>query len=117
LKEAFLTGGLPPLTNGPDPVYAKTYGTHLSTNGSYDAFCFDTDKQEEKVEARNKAYYEKYPEDVERVKKIMQYLSQNKVALASGFLTPARFQQLGILFGFHGKITYEYHDCFKADTI
>ncbi|KAJ5856380.1 uncharacterized protein N7529_010324 [Penicillium soppii] len=83
LKEAFLTGGLPPLTNGPDPVYAKTY---------------------EKVEARNKAYYEKYPEDVERVKKIMQYLSQNKVALASGFLTPARFQQLGILFGFHGGL-------------
>lgn len=33
----------------------------------------------------------------------MQYLTQNKVALSSGSLTPSRFQQLGIMFGFHGK--------------
>ncbi|KAJ5835643.1 hypothetical protein N7447_001669 [Penicillium robsamsonii] len=81
LREAFLTGGLPPLINGPDAVYAKTY---------------------EKVKERNEAYYEKYPEDVDRVKNIMQYLTQNKVALPSGLLTPSRFQQLGILLGFHG---------------
>lgn len=25
LREVFLTGGLPPLVNSPDPVYEKTY--------------------------------------------------------------------------------------------
>jgi proline iminopeptidase len=57
----------------------------------------------EKVEERNTAYYAKFPEDVERVKKIIQYLKKNKPALPSGTLTPARFQQLGIVFGVHGK--------------
>ncbi|KAJ5720884.1 Proline iminopeptidase [Penicillium malachiteum] len=83
LREAFITGGLPPLVDEPDPVYARTY---------------------EKVMQRNKAYYEKFPEDVERVKKIMAYLTNNQVALPSGSLTPARFQQLGIIFGFHGGL-------------
>ncbi|KAJ5225830.1 Proline iminopeptidase [Penicillium chermesinum] len=83
LREVFLCGGLPPLVNEPDPVYSRTY---------------------EKVKERNQAYYAKFPEDAARVKKIMQYLSENKVALPTGWLTPARFQQLGILFGFHGGI-------------
>lgn len=30
LAEAFLCGGLPPLVNGPDPVYALTYGMRTS---------------------------------------------------------------------------------------
>ncbi|KAJ5168740.1 Proline iminopeptidase [Penicillium canariense] len=83
LREAFLCGGLPPLVNDPVPVYERTY---------------------EKVVERNEAYYAKFPEDAERVKKIMQYLAANQVALPSGWLTPARFQQLGIVFGFHGGI-------------
>lgn len=28
LKEAFIFGGLPPLVNGPDPVYSRTYGMY-----------------------------------------------------------------------------------------
>ena len=56
------------------------------------------------MQQRNEAYYKKFPEDVERVKQIMQYLSSNNVTLPSGVLTPARFQQLGILFGFHGGL-------------
>lgn len=56
----------------------------------------------EKVEERNQAYYAKFPEDIERVKRIMNHLGTNSVALSSGLLTPARFQQLGILFGFQG---------------
>ncbi|KAJ5899453.1 Proline iminopeptidase [Penicillium taxi] len=83
LKEAFLCGGLPPLVTEPDAVYARTY---------------------EKVEQRNQAYYAKFPGDALRVKKIMNYLATNEVTLPSGFLTPARFQQLGILLGFHGGI-------------
>lgn len=71
-----------------------------------------------KVKERNEAYYEKYPEDVERVKTIMQYLTENKVVLPSGLLTPSRFQQLGILFGFHGKVPRRTHEHgFKANVI
>ncbi|KAL4895101.1 Alpha/Beta hydrolase protein [Aspergillus ambiguus] len=83
LSEAFICGGLPPLVDGPDSVYERTY---------------------EKVEERNRAYYAKFPEDVERVKQIIQYLSANNVTIPSGSLTPERFQQLGILFGMHGGL-------------
>ncbi|KAL3471882.1 Alpha/Beta hydrolase protein [Aspergillus californicus] len=83
LAEAFLCGGLPPLVNGPDSVYARTY---------------------EKVIERNKAYYTKFPEDVDRVKKIVEYLQQNNVTVPSGTLTPQRIQQFGIMFGMHGGL-------------
>ncbi|KAL2011996.1 hypothetical protein VTN00DRAFT_4714 [Thermoascus crustaceus] len=83
LREVFTTGGLPPLVNGPEAVYRKTY---------------------EKVKQRNEAYYNKFPEDAERVKAILKYLRDNKVTLPSGILSPARFQQLGILFGMHGGL-------------
>ncbi|KAJ6104943.1 Proline iminopeptidase [Penicillium sp. IBT 16267x] len=101
LKEAFICAGLPPMVNDPDPVYARTY---------------------EKVLDRNTAYYAKYPEDVERVKTIMKYLTANKVALPSGWLTPARFQQLGILFGFHDVVLracndLEIFDSFTQPTL
>ncbi|KAJ5826085.1 Proline iminopeptidase [Penicillium riverlandense] len=89
LKEAFITGGLAPLVDGPDPVYQRTY---------------------EKVEERNTAYYAKFPEDVERVKNIIQYLKENRPALPSGTLTPARFQQLGIVFGLHDIVVRATND-------
>ncbi|KAA8644230.1 proline iminopeptidase [Aspergillus tanneri] len=83
LTEAFICGGLPPLVDGPDPVYELTY---------------------EKVVERNKAYYAKFPEDVDRVKQIIKYLQTNLVRVPSGALTPERFQQLGIMFGMHGGL-------------
>ncbi|KAL2815783.1 Alpha/Beta hydrolase protein [Aspergillus cavernicola] len=83
LTEAFICGGLPPLVNGPDTVYSRTY---------------------EKVIERNKTYYAKFPEDVDRVKKIVEYLQQNKVTVPSGTLTPQRIQQLGIMFGMHSGL-------------
>ncbi|KAL5343622.1 Alpha/Beta hydrolase protein [Aspergillus crustosus] len=83
LAEAFICGGLPPLVNGPDPVYTRTY---------------------EKLLQRNTAYYAKFPEDVDRVKKIAGYLKQNKVTVPSGTLTPERIQQFGIMFGMHGGL-------------
>ncbi|OJJ30604.1 hypothetical protein ASPWEDRAFT_55145 [Aspergillus wentii DTO 134E9] len=83
LTEAFICGGLPPLVNGPDPVYARTY---------------------EKVQQRNEAYYAKFPEDAERVKEIIKHLEENDVKVSSGTLTPARIQQLGIMFGMHGGL-------------
>jgi proline iminopeptidase len=51
---------------------------------------------------RNKSYYSKFPEDVARVKGIVEYLKQNKITVPSGTLTPQRIQQLGIMFGMHG---------------
>lgn len=51
---------------------------------------------------RNEAYYQKFPEDAERVKRIIQYLQQNKPRLGAGVLTAERFQQIGITFGVHG---------------
>lgn len=33
----------------------------------------------------------------------MNHLKDNQAKLPSGILTPARFQQLGILFGMHGE--------------
>ncbi|KAL6234709.1 hypothetical protein BDW75DRAFT_240825 [Aspergillus navahoensis] len=83
LAEAFICGGLPPLVNGPDPVYSRTY---------------------EKVIERNQAYYAKFSGDVDRVKKIVEYLKQNKVSVPSGTLIPERIQQLGIMFGMHGGL-------------
>jgi pimeloyl-ACP methyl ester carboxylesterase len=50
LRECFLFGGLGPLVNSPDDVYKRLY---------------------KKVLDRNDAYYNKYPEDVARVKQIL----------------------------------------------
>lgn len=33
LKEVFTCGGLPPLVNGPDPVYMRTYGSSMESPG------------------------------------------------------------------------------------
>lgn len=57
-----------------------------------------------KVANRNRKYYAKFPEDRERVKKIVQYLQkENGVAIPSGGrLTAGRFLEIGLHFGFHG---------------
>ncbi|KDQ18571.1 hypothetical protein BOTBODRAFT_28963 [Botryobasidium botryosum FD-172 SS1] len=84
LKEVFLTGGLPPLISQPDEVYHRL---------------------KVKVVERNKVYYEKYPQDVKRVRDIIAYLEENTPILPSGGkLTPRRFQQLGVNFGLHGGL-------------
>ena len=49
LREAFITGGLPPLGPRIDEVYARTY---------------------ELVLERNRRYYERYPADRERVRRL-----------------------------------------------
>ncbi len=58
----------------------------------------------DKVAERNGSYYDKYSEDIQRVKNIIHYLQTEKVILPSGgILSIARFRQLGIEFGFHGE--------------
>ncbi|KAF4536994.1 Alpha beta hydrolase fold protein [Lasiodiplodia theobromae] len=85
LREAFYFGGLPPLVSDPDEVYARTF---------------------RKLKERNEAYYQKYPEDVKRVKDIVKLLRRfgdSTVRLSGeGSLSARRFMQLGINFGFHG---------------
>jgi len=80
IEMAFMCGGLPPLVNDPDEVYRHTF---------------------KRVIQQNKLYYEKYPEDVEKVREIVDYLSKHQVKLPQGgLLTVRRFLQLGIRFGF-----------------
>lgn len=77
--------------------------TRFFTVSIHDRDCSNALTREGKVEQRNKAYYAKYPEDAKRVKRIMRYLGENQPQVSSGKITPARFQQMGILFGAHGK--------------
>lgn len=97
LREAFLFGGLQPLVKDPDEVYRRLY---------------------KKVIERNEAYYSKYPEDVEKVKYVMNYLKRfgdGKIKLASeGTLTRRRFRQLGIMFGAHGGLDAVHHIILRA---
>jgi pimeloyl-ACP methyl ester carboxylesterase len=83
LQEVFLTGGLAPVLKIADEVYESLFP---------------------RVARRNKAYYSKFPEDVDAVRQIAQYVeSQGNVALPSGgALTVPRLLTLGISFGMHG---------------
>lgn len=79
LREAVITGGLPPIDRPVDDVYKATY---------------------RRVIEKNRRYYDRYPSDVEQAQAIAAYLSDHDVALPSGGrLTPRRFQQLGMGFG------------------
>ncbi len=63
LREAFLTGGLPPLGRPVDDVYRATY---------------------ERVLERNRRYYERYPGDRERVRELRLRLDAGDVRLPGG---------------------------------
>jgi len=79
-----LEGGLPPLVDCPDPVYAALI---------------------KRVAKRNTVYYARYPQDVGRVREILKYLDSNNVTLPNGGqLTVRRWQQLGVDFGMRGGI-------------
>lgn len=86
LRECFIFGGLMPLVESPDEVYRRLF---------------------RKIVERNEVYYDKYPEDVERVKSIVKYLQRygdGTIRLPSeGRLTVRRFQHMGIALGFHGE--------------
>jgi len=79
LTDVLITGGIPPLTRPTDDIYRATYP---------------------RVIAKNCRYYERYPDDVARVREIVRHLATHEVAMPSGGrLTPERFLQLGIAFG------------------
>ncbi|KUN86277.1 alpha/beta fold hydrolase [Streptomyces griseoruber] len=79
LSAALLTGGLPALDAHADDVYRAAYP---------------------RMERKNAAHYARYPQDVERVRRIADHLLQHEVTLPGGHrLTVEAFQTLGILLG------------------
>jgi pimeloyl-ACP methyl ester carboxylesterase len=79
LREAFFTGGLPPVGRPIDDVYRATYETVLD---------------------RVRRYYERYPGDRERVVELRHRLDAEELRLPGGDrLTGRRFRQIGHLLG------------------
>lgn len=79
LREALITGGLPPVGRHTDEVYAATYRRVLD---------------------RNRQYFQRYPEDRARVTTLRERLDVEDFRLPSGDrLTGRRFRQLGSMLG------------------
>jgi pimeloyl-ACP methyl ester carboxylesterase len=79
LREALITGGLPPLRTGIDEVYERTY---------------------QRVIERQRQYAERYPNDLERLSKLRETLERREIRFGAGDrLTWRRFRQVGLLLG------------------
>ncbi|MEU6098640.1 alpha/beta fold hydrolase [Streptomyces sp. NPDC047079] len=79
LRAALITGGLPSLDAHADDVYRAAYP---------------------RIERKVAAHYARYPQDVERARRIAEYLLQHEPVLNGGYrLTVEAFQSLGILLG------------------
>jgi pimeloyl-ACP methyl ester carboxylesterase len=79
LREAFVTGGLPPVGRAADDVYRATY---------------------ERMLDRNRRYYQRYPGDRERVRDLHDWIMADDIRLPGGDrLTWRRFRQLGHMLG------------------
>jgi pimeloyl-ACP methyl ester carboxylesterase len=75
LREALITGGLPPLGNRVDEVFTHTYA---------------------RMRERNQRYYERYPTDRDRVLELHRRLLEEDIRLPCGDrLTGRRLRQLG----------------------
>jgi pimeloyl-ACP methyl ester carboxylesterase len=80
LREALITGGLPPLGNRVDQVFTRTYA---------------------RMRERNRRYYDRYPSDRQRVLDLQSQLASDPLRLPSGdHLTRRRLRQLGQMLGF-----------------
>lgn len=79
LSTALITGGLPSLDAHADDVYRAAYP---------------------RIERKVAAHYARYPQDVERARRIADHLLTHDVVLPNGYrLTVEAFQSLGILLG------------------
>ena len=89
LREAFITGGLPPLTASADDYYRATYPV---------------------VAARRRSSFARYPGDEALARASCSICTTHEVMLPTGGrLTARRFQQLGFLLGFdEGMETLHY---------
>ncbi|MCX4641023.1 alpha/beta fold hydrolase [Streptomyces sp. NPDC058293] len=95
LTAAVITGGLPTLDGHADDVYRAAYP---------------------RIERKVAAHYARYPQDVERARRIAEYLSEHEPVLNGGYkLTVEAFQSLGILLGGTGgsdRLHYLLEDAF-----
>jgi pimeloyl-ACP methyl ester carboxylesterase len=100
LREVFITGGIPSLTRDADDVYRATYPL---------------------VAEKNRRYYERYPEDVDRIRKLVEHLDRVEVKMPSGErLTSRRFRQLGFGFGMSDgfePVHYLVEDAWDGDEL
>ncbi len=79
LTAALITGGLPSLDGHADDVYRAAYP---------------------RIERKVAAHYARYPQDVERARRIAEYVIGHEPVLPNGYrLTVEAFQSLGILLG------------------
>lgn len=79
LNEAFITGGLAPLTDHPDVYYRLTYP---------------------EVARKQRKFFARYPHQQEQCARILEHLHKHEVMLPTGGrLTPRRFQQVGFGLG------------------
>ena len=79
LRAALVTGGLPSLDAHADDVYRAAYP---------------------RIERKVAAHYARYPQDVERARRIAEHLLAHEVVLPNGYrLTVEAFQSLGIVLG------------------
>lgn len=79
LREAFITGGIPPIHQTADQVYEATY---------------------KRVIKQNRRYFARYPADQEQAQAVLAHLSEHDARLPDGSrLTPRRFQQIGLALG------------------
>jgi len=79
LSAAVITGGLPSLDAHADDVYRAAYP---------------------RIERKVAAHYARYPQDVERARRIADHLLSHEVVLPNGYrLTVEAFQSLGIVLG------------------
>ncbi|MFC8665108.1 alpha/beta fold hydrolase [Streptomyces sp. NPDC057199] len=79
LSTALITGGLPTLDGHADDVYRAAYP---------------------RIERKVAAHYARYPQDVERARRIAEHLLRHEPVLHGGYrLTVEAFQSLGILLG------------------
>ncbi|MGW4386140.1 alpha/beta fold hydrolase [Streptomyces sp. NPDC004685] len=95
LTAAVVTGGLPTLDGHADDVYRAAYP---------------------RIERKVAAHYARYPQDVERARRIAEYLAEHEPVLNGGYrLTVEAFQSLGILLGGTGgsdRLHYLLEDAF-----
>jgi pimeloyl-ACP methyl ester carboxylesterase len=79
LSEVFFTAGLPPLRHSIDEIYARTY---------------------DRVLERNRRFYERFPQDRERVQRLRSVIEGGGITLPGGDqLTWRRLRQLGLMLG------------------
>jgi pimeloyl-ACP methyl ester carboxylesterase len=79
LREALFTGGVPPVGKPVDDVYRATF---------------------ERMLERNRRHYERYPQDRDRVRALVERLDTDPIVLPSGDrLTARRLRQLGHMLG------------------